>query len=100
MAYKITDDCVSCGACEAECKNEAISEGDAIYVIDPDKCTEYVAFNILEAHSYLLYSLKFLRPVGKKMFAHTLILRISNYFEYIDYIFTSIIWIDDILYPI
>lgn len=44
MAYKITDECISCGACEAECKNEAISEGETIYVIDPDKCTECVGF--------------------------------------------------------
>ncbi len=42
MAYKITDDCISCGACEPECPNQAISEGDAIYVINPDKCTECV----------------------------------------------------------
>jgi ferredoxin len=42
MAYKITEDCISCGACEAECKNSAISEGETSYVIDPDKCTECV----------------------------------------------------------
>jgi ferredoxin len=42
MAYKITDDCMSCGACELKCKNEAISEGEEIYVIDPDRCTECV----------------------------------------------------------
>ena len=42
MSYKITEDCISCGACEAECKNQAISEGETIYVIDPDKCTECV----------------------------------------------------------
>ena len=42
MAYKITEECISCGACEAECKNEAISEGEEIYAIDPDKCTECV----------------------------------------------------------
>lgn len=42
MAFKITDDCISCGACEAECPNQAISEGESIYVIDPDKCTECV----------------------------------------------------------
>jgi ferredoxin len=42
MAYKITDDCISCGACEAECPNEAISEGDTTYVINPAKCTECV----------------------------------------------------------
>jgi ferredoxin len=44
MAYKITDDCISCGSCEAECKNQAISEGDTTYVIDPDKCTECVGY--------------------------------------------------------
>jgi len=42
MAYKITDECISCGACESECPNQAISEGETIYVIDPDKCTECV----------------------------------------------------------
>jgi len=42
MALKITEDCISCGACEPECPNEAISEGEEIYVIDPKKCTECV----------------------------------------------------------
>ena len=42
MAYKITEDCISCGACEAECANEAIYEGDGIYVINPERCTECV----------------------------------------------------------
>ena len=42
MAYKITDECISCGACEPECPNEAISEGETIYIIDPDKCTECI----------------------------------------------------------
>ena len=42
MAYKITDECITCGACEPECKNEAISEGEEICVINPDKCTECV----------------------------------------------------------
>jgi len=42
MAYKISDECISCGACEPECPNQAISEGDTIYVIDPEKCTECV----------------------------------------------------------
>lgn len=42
MAYKISEDCISCGACESECPNEAISEGDTTYVIDPKKCTECV----------------------------------------------------------
>jgi ferredoxin len=42
MAYKITEECISCGACEPECANVAISEGKEIYVIDPAKCTECV----------------------------------------------------------
>ncbi len=42
MAYKISEDCISCGACEPECPNQAISEGDTTYVIDPNKCTECV----------------------------------------------------------
>jgi len=42
MALKITEECISCGACEPECPNEAISEGEEIYTIDPDKCTECV----------------------------------------------------------
>jgi len=40
VAYKITDDCVSCGACEAECPVDAISEGEDTYVIDAEKCTD------------------------------------------------------------
>lgn len=42
MAYKISDECISCGACETECPNEAISEGETTYVIDPARCTECV----------------------------------------------------------
>jgi ferredoxin len=42
MAFKITEDCISCGACESECPNQAIKEGDSIYKIDPDKCSECV----------------------------------------------------------
>ncbi len=42
MALHITDECIACDACLPECPNEAISEGDPIYSIDPDKCTECV----------------------------------------------------------
>ena len=44
MAYMITDECILCGACEPECPVEAISEGDEIYVIDPEKCVECVGY--------------------------------------------------------
>lgn len=39
MAYKITDECIACGACQPECPTECISEGD-IYVIDADSCID------------------------------------------------------------
>jgi ferredoxin len=44
MAYVITEECIYCGSCELECPNEAISEGDEFYEIDPDRCTECVGF--------------------------------------------------------
>jgi ferredoxin len=44
MALKITDECIACGVCVEECPNEAISEGDPIYSINPDLCTECVGF--------------------------------------------------------
>lgn len=38
MAYKITSDCISCGACAAECPVGCISEGDGKYEINKDVC--------------------------------------------------------------
>ncbi len=42
MALLITDECINCDVCEPECPNDAISQGDEIYEIDPGKCTECV----------------------------------------------------------
>lgn len=42
MALFITDECINCDVCEPECPNNAISEGEEIYVIDPALCTECV----------------------------------------------------------
>ncbi|RPH58715.1 MAG: YfhL family 4Fe-4S dicluster ferredoxin [Burkholderiales bacterium] len=42
MALMITDECINCDVCEAECPNGAISMGPEIYRIDPDRCTECV----------------------------------------------------------
>ena len=40
MAHIITDECVSCGACADTCPVNAISEGDAKYVVDPEVCID------------------------------------------------------------
>lgn len=40
MAYIINDDCISCGACEAECPVSAISAGSDKFVIDPATCID------------------------------------------------------------
>lgn len=42
MALLITDECINCDVCEPECPNNAISEGEEIYEIDPNLCTECV----------------------------------------------------------
>jgi len=42
VALLITDDCINCDVCEPECPNNAISQGEEIYVVDADKCTECV----------------------------------------------------------
>ena len=42
MALMITDECINCDVCEPECPNNAIYEGEAIYEIDPARCTECV----------------------------------------------------------
>lgn len=59
MSFKITEECINCGSCQAECPNEAIYAGgddyelngqtmpalaqDFHYVV-PEKCTECVGF--------------------------------------------------------
>jgi ferredoxin len=49
MATYITSDCINCGACEPECPNEAVAEGEEIYKIDAALCTECVGFHEKEA---------------------------------------------------
>ena len=59
MPIHIIDECISCGACAAECPNGAIYEGgvewelngethpalsDDHYYVAPDKCTKCVGF--------------------------------------------------------
>ena len=88
MAIIITDECINCGACEAECPNTAIYEGGLewsfaegtsltgkigdinapeqepisydFYYIVPDKCTECKAFmKNLNALLYVLLNAVF-----------------------------------------
>ena len=40
MPYVITDECLSCGSCAAQCPAEAIDMGDVHYEIDQSKCLE------------------------------------------------------------
>jgi len=42
MALMITDECINCDVCEQECPNEAIYQGELIFEIDPNRCTECV----------------------------------------------------------
>ena len=38
MAYKISDACVSCGACAGACPMSCISQGETHYQIDANVC--------------------------------------------------------------
>ena len=42
MALLINELCVNCDVCEPACPNQAIRQGESIYVIDPARCTECV----------------------------------------------------------
>jgi len=42
MSLLIHDECINCDVCEPECPNNAISQGEEIYDIDPNLCTECV----------------------------------------------------------
>lgn len=42
MALLITDECINCDVCEPACPNTAIYQGEMIYEIHPNRCTECV----------------------------------------------------------
>jgi len=45
MTMKITDECISCGACEPECPTQSIFQGDTIYLVSQETCVECVGHN-------------------------------------------------------
>jgi len=42
MALLITTECINCDVCEPECPNDAIYQGEEIYEIAAQRCTECV----------------------------------------------------------
>lgn len=42
MALKIKEECINCDVCEMACPNQAIYQGEEIFEINPDLCTECV----------------------------------------------------------
>jgi len=40
MAYKISDECIACGACAGQCPVEAISDGGSKFEINADTCID------------------------------------------------------------
>jgi ferredoxin len=49
MSTVITADCINCAACEPECPNDAITQGEDIFIINAALCTECVGFHDAEA---------------------------------------------------
>lgn len=42
MALLINSLCINCDVCEPACPNQAITQGEEIYIIHPERCTECV----------------------------------------------------------
>lgn len=42
MSLLINQLCINCDVCAPACPNDAISQGETIYVIDPGRCTECI----------------------------------------------------------
>jgi ferredoxin len=42
MSLLITEACINCDVCEPVCPNQAITQNDIQYIIDPVLCTECV----------------------------------------------------------
>ncbi len=40
MPYRVTEECIQCGACSAGCESAAITDGETQAIIDPQICIE------------------------------------------------------------
>jgi ferredoxin len=40
LSHRITEECIVCGVCQAECPEQAITEGADRYTINPEKCSD------------------------------------------------------------
>jgi NAD-dependent dihydropyrimidine dehydrogenase PreA subunit len=40
VSYRVTEECILCGACQAECPEDAIAEGGDRFVINPGACSD------------------------------------------------------------
>lgn len=40
MAFRINDECISCGACAGQCPVNCIKDAGSKYEIDPDQCID------------------------------------------------------------
>ena len=56
MAYKISEDCVSCGACANECPVGAISQGDTQFEIDADSCIVNTRVSLIDIVQFPLFT--------------------------------------------
>ena len=45
MPHTITDTCIACAFCQPECPVAAISEGEVLFVINPEICCDCVGYD-------------------------------------------------------
>jgi ferredoxin len=40
VSHRITEECIVCGACLVECPEQAITEGEDRFIVNPEKCSD------------------------------------------------------------